>query len=550
MIRAIAVASDSSDLVGTVELSCELDGLAIRFVRASAWSADYVPTPPAAGRAACVPYHAIAEAWDDGETLRLRIDAPHIPYKRLVLAHFTRDRAVDHGVLHRERRKAELVIGVTAAALVAIVTALAGPSPLLAALATFVAIVLAIIGAPAAGRRIMLGGIDATAERRAFFHEIRRHLPTGRVIDDAGPALGSIGTALARGPLARAPATSEGRFSDLAPTLIGVGGSALLALGALAIGQGVVSDPKSPPPTREPAAQAQAIAPPPPAIREPAPPPEPPRETCQCQAPLSPAIPTRVPRISVLSSVVRERLDPKRPSLTVEVAAINNAAAPSGEIKGQVLFTVPGTKPGDPPRVRNERGVFYEGPLAPGAAIKWRVSGRGSSYTVDLGEQPFEDDASLAPPDAFAKLLSARTRSVRIHGATMLARMRDERAPAAIERLRAEAHDAEALRLEALARAAAPVYGCDLSLVRQPTGAVTASACVMNSSEEESAPLDARLVGATGPSTGDEPAPEIAARIGRSLRIPARTGVRVSAEAALPQLDGMAWELVIEPASP
>jgi len=179
--------------------------------------------------------------------------------------------------------------------------------------------------------------------------------------------------------------------------------------------------------------------------------------------------------------------------------------------------------------------VFYEGPLAGGAAIKWRVRGRGSSFLVEgLDEAPL-DDGSLASPDAFAKLLDARTRSVRLHGAAMLARARDERAASAIERLRTDARDDEAMFLSSIARAAAPLYACKLAMQAEEDGKVAVTACVMNTANEDAGPIEATLAlvagGTRSPvrpaSPGAAASPVLRTTIAKAVRVPAKTGVIV-----------------------
>jgi hypothetical protein len=599
MLRAIAVATDTSDLVGTVDLACEDAGLAVTFVRASAYAAAYVPTMPAQGRRAVVPYAAITEVWDDGETLRLQLEAPRIPYRRLVLAHFTRDHRVDHSKLHRERLKWQVGVAGGASLVVALLLRVAGElspsaSSIAGALVTFGAVAAALWGTQAAGRRVMLGGVDSAAERRAFFFDLKRRVGPTRVIDESGllggpsgrPGFagrpgeagwpGAPGGAVPFGNTGGAAGPGGGRFSEIAPTLMAVGAAAAVALVSVFAGTRLLSpdapladDPRllarGPGPD---ASQAGAISA---ALAPSAPPPvAEPLESCLCQIPASPAVPVRVPKVTFLPRVERMGRDPKRPSLAIEVAAINNSATALRDVEGQVLFMTAGQRPGDPPRVRAERGIYYEGPLLEGAAIKWRVAGRGTMYRVTGPAEQFLDDAALAPADAFAKLLSARTRSVRVHGAAMLARMRDERATAAIEKLREDARDEEQPQLAALARAAAPIYTCDVELALGEAGQAAVTACVMNTGDEESGPLDAVLMLSSVPPKPGQPPPAgqagqeaqvdpgelgrgpialVSAALRRSVVVPPRQGVRISGSADVTPATGrqVSTEVVLEP---
>ena len=534
MIRAIAVATDTSDLVGTVELACEPSGLSIAFVRASAYAAAFAPTPPSSGRRIVVPWAHVREAWDDGETLRIALDSPRVPHRRLVLAHLTRDLEMTHGRVHRGRRETEwLVAGVAAIATACawpVLASIGGGAAILGgAVLTFAAISIAIGVSQSLGRRAMLGGPDQAAVRRAFFDEVRRYLPRGSVRADE---------ALLAAPLAAPARPAEpvraGRLAELAPALIAAGATAAIALLALTLG-GRMSSSDSAPRESLPAATA---APQPPSVPSTiaVPPPEA-LDTCTCQVPWSPAIPGHVPRVSVLSTVLRAHTDPKRPSLSVEVAAVNNGAQPLREVVGAVTFLSSGPKAGDPLRVRGDKGIYYEGPLASGAAVKWRVGGRGTAYRAAVTDESVVDDSELAGADAFAKLLDAHTRSVRVHGAAMLARARDERASAAIEKLREDARIDEGPVLASLARAIAPIYVCNVEL-RQEGAAASVSACVMNTGDAPSPRLSAIITASRRGASGEDgmiPLAELA--LGDAFALPARAGGRVHGVVAIPIRD-------------
>jgi hypothetical protein len=573
MLRAIAVATDTSDIVGTVELRCEAEGLAIHLVRASAYASQYVPAASARGRRAIVPYDAVREVVDDGETLRLLLDAAHVPFKRLVLAHFTRDLRRDHRVLHRRRTRAQMAVAGGAAlggsALVGLTRLLeTGPSLVAGGLGAFVLVGGAAWGSQEAGRRVMLGGTEEVAERRAFFHELRGHLDRHRVFDEASAQLGSTGPATgsrsggqpggrARGPEAAEPG-ERGPLEELFPTLIAVGAAALVALLAVVSGKGLVTTGTDRGELTQASATASAAgvaqAPEPSAPLRPI---AEPLALCMCQLPSSPYVPVRVPRVSLLGRVERTGRDPKKPSLAIELAVVNNGASEIRELKGNVAFTTPGAT-GDEVRVRSDSGFYYEGALAGGAAVKWRLSGRGTGYRATTEVDGLLGEGDLAPADAFAKLLDARTRSVKIHGAMMLARMRDERAGAALEKLRQSAGEAEQPLLDSLTRAAAPVYGCEVEIQREGED-IGVAACVMNTGEEEAGPLDAqvllgdrRALGApgTGAPAVDGESPRVTVSLRRGLTIPPRTGVRVTGIVKAQPLAGRdLWaDVQIEPA--
>jgi hypothetical protein len=538
VLRAIAIATDTSDVVGTLDLVCEEGGLWLHFVRASAHAVDYIPALALRGQKLLVPYEAIREVHDDGETLRLVLAAAKLPHRRLILTHFTRDLRQDATSLHRRRRRAQAAVAAASALLAGGLAAGARwlgalPSTLVTLTGAFLAVGGGVWFSQEIGRRVMLGGTETAAERRAFFSELNRRVARARggarlVLDPATPVSAESPPLLeAPGPV---PAPDAGPLAELYPTLAAVGVAALVALFAVSAGRSVLGPTAATPADPLPA----GLAAPPPSAAAASPPAEEPLGLCMCQAPSSPYLPGRLPRLTVLPRIERRRDDPRRPSLSLEVAVVNNGAMPLREVKGNVDFLTPAAAPGGPPRVRAERGFYYEGPLLPGHAVKWHLSGRGSSYRIkhDFDELLAGDE--LAPADAFAELLHAKTRSVRVHGAMMLTRMRDERAARAIEELREGAPEAEQDMLRALARAAAPVYVCEIEQIREGN-TLELAACAMNTTEEEIGPVDA-VANVASEDTSAEPASLSRWVLRERVLLPPRTGVRIKGtlENALP----------------
>jgi hypothetical protein len=548
VLRAIAIATDTSDVVGTLDLVCEEGGLWLHFVRASAHAADYIPSLALRGQRLLVPYEAIREVHDDGETMRLVLAAAKLPHRRLILTHFTRDLRQDAASIHRRRRRAQAAVAVASALLAGGLAAGARwlgalPSTLVTLTGAFLAVGGGVWCSQEIGRQVMLGGAKAAAERRAFYYELNRRVAQARggarLLNPALVSAESPPLLEAHGPV---PAPDGGPLAELYPTLAAVSVAALVALFAVSAGRSVLGPTAITPVAPLPAGLA---TPPPSAAAAPAPAEEP-LGLCMCQAPSSPYLPGRLPRLTVLPRVERRRDDPQRPSLSLEVAVVNNGATPLREVKGNVDFLTPAAAPGGPPRVRAERGFYYEGPLLPGHAVKWHLSGRGSSYRIKHDfDEPLAGD-ELAPADAFAELLHARTRSVRVHGAMMLTRMRDERASKAIEGLREGAPEAEQEMLRALARAAAPVYVCEIEQIREGN-ALQLAACAMNTSEEEIGPVDA-VVSVVSEGTSAEPASLPRWVLRERVLLPPRTGVRIKGtlENALPS---PRVEVLLEPRS-
>ncbi len=560
MLRAIAVATDTSDVVGTVDLACEEGGLLLHFVRASAHVSEYVPAVPTRGQRLLVPYQAITAVHDDGEVLRLSLSAARMPHRRLVLTHFTRDLRDDASRVHRRRLRAQAIVAAVSATVAGMLGAAArwmpgGPGVVTAGLGAFASVGAGVWFAQQVGRQVMLGGVETVAERRAFFHELTRRLAPHQALvsDGAAATLGPAAASAAAGGPSLSGGSGQssgddgerGLLGELGPTLGAVGVAAAVALVAVMSGRSVVGGDEARAPAGGPGPSAVQAAITPSAsaaVVEP----EPPMGLCQCQGPSSPFLPRRVARLTVLPRVVRSRPDPRKPSLSLEVAVVNNAAEAIDEVKGDVEFILPGANGGE--RVRGDSGFYYEN-LRGGRAVKWHLTGRGTSFRVKTNHDELLDESALAPADAFAELLSAQTRSVRVHGAMMLARMRDERASRAVAGLREGASDDELPRLDALARAAAPVYVCDIEPVREGPSLALA-ACVMNTTDEEVGPLSVRaqVMARNDQAQPADPVPPASVR--RQVRVPARTGVRVQGS-----VDVSAWatdtalqvELMLDP---
>lgn len=534
LIRAIAIATETSDVVGTVELGCGPKGLALAFVRASGYAVAHAPTPPAKTRQIVVPWEHVREIADDGEALRVHIDSPTVPHKRLILTHLTRDQGMTHETVARRRGWKETGVAATAAVGVGTLTLAAsslGPvtTALFAGLSTFSAVTAAVLAGQAVARRAVLGGDTAALERRLFVAAARSHLQGELVPADVAlspPIVTSVRPAPA---VAAEPSTNR-----LPPwPVFAVGLAAVIGLAAVTTFRSLGAPTTAPPLPAAVAPTPREVAPP--VVEEL-------RDTCTCQTPHSPAIPARVPKVSLLTSVVRRAGDARRPSLLVEVAAVNNSHEPLRDIAGAVTFLAPGPRGDDALRVTRDRGVFYAGPLAPGAAVKWRVGARGTSYRVAVGgADGLLDDDSVASGDLFEKLLGAQTRSVRVHGATMLARTRDPRASRAIEKLREDARDDESPTLDALSRAVAAVFACDVETKGKT------STCVMNTSDEAVSAKPVLVV-----RVGQERA--VAARVALTgpTTLPPKTGARYVADGAVEAaaIDGATVEIQVASEAP
>jgi hypothetical protein len=185
-----------------------------------------------------------------------------------------------------------------------------------------------------------------------------------------------------------------------------------------------------------------------------------------------------------------------------------------------------------------DRGLFWGNVLSPGHAVKWHVDAPGGEVRVDASVTGTLAQAHLdpGPADAFFALTASRFRAVRLHGAQMLAYLRDPRAADAARALAVQGAG-DAARLGRIRRAAAPVIACD---VRRE--GVRLEACVFNGASQARGGLSLREVpAASGPSAGREP---------RSLAIPGTVPVHDGLRVTLPIPADLADELaVVDPST-
>jgi hypothetical protein len=230
---------------------------------------------------------------------------------------------------------------------------------------------------------------------------------------------------------------------------------------------------------------------------EPAAPRGPVRPRCLCRRADSPLWKDGLPALSILLSDQPDdgsgRVTPtirqgRRPRYDFDLAVVNNAENPVYDVRVVLTFA---RRDENGQRVGvTDRGLFWEGALRPGRAVKWHVKAPGTEIKIESSVPgTLEQVGALAADgDAFYELLDARYRIVRIHGAMMLAYLRDPRALDAVRSLGA-APEGEALTVARIQRAAAPVFACDI-------GARDGSLemCLFNSTEKPAGGLRAREI--------------------------------------------------------
>src|SRR5690606_13841192 len=111
----------------------------------------------------------------------------------------------------------------------------------------------------------------------------------------------------------------------------------------------------------------------------------------------------------------------------LDVAAVNNSSEELTELSLNLQFYVVDATPEHRRSPGDHRAVYYQGPLAPGEAIKWAVEARGSAFELlnPIAGSISPNGEGAATPDAVMALLKANNRAVRLHGAMLLAYLGD-----------------------------------------------------------------------------------------------------------------------------
>ncbi len=483
---AIAIASRRANAVGAVRLGCAPEGLEIELLRVGSFTAGFAPGGVVEAVRFRVPYTAVRGLVREGRTLCLALDpAVATPYNRFALVRFSDDPSEALVGAYRARARARLASLVMPVPL-GLLAAVLAPRGLVSGW-----LGLAAVGAVAALSTWALlreavawlswGGPVSDRYRDALEAELSRRL-------GLAPARVAIDAYGARPLEADAPRPRLG-------AAIAIGALALAVVGAIAFLKRYAGEPPAAS-TRDGAGEPlrAGIAA---AARRAASadltPPAPTLPRCLCDRAASPLWERPVPVLSVLYASRRDGgatddISPRpdkngKMRYDFDLSVVNNGAAPLFDVKVVVTFarrSPEGNRVGI-----KERGLFWEGELAPGAAVKWRVRAPGTEMRVDtdaLGDLP-ADGSGVAPADAFFALTSARRGVVRAHAAMMLAYLRDPRALEAAQRLDGAGAALERLRAR-VQRASQPLVAC---AIRADEASGEATACVFNA---QSAPVE------------------------------------------------------------
>ncbi|HEY6725086.1 MAG TPA: hypothetical protein VI197_13710 [Polyangiaceae bacterium] len=526
-VRAVALGEQRSNAIGTVELECAPFGLVIAYLGVGSFSEGYAPGALTRGTLVTLPYTAIRQARFEGERLLLEVDPQLTPHHKLVLGGFTIGDGTHRHELYRQRLV--LRTGAFGFALVcALVAALAVPRLSPSSSATLAIGIAGIVAATVLGlgffidRKLVSGELTGEAAQNALVHDLRLYLPDLVRLDRPAPkppkalplpdfqgflprTTAAIVITLTAGGLAavlvskwmldapesvaRADRTlpeAEASDSEASPAA-----AAALELDPAPVAR---SDDRAAP------AAPIAAAPAAPPTAAPAPAADPAvgdvvrTGQCQCARSSSLLWQQAVPKLSVLVLSTKLRQEGRRKHLELDIAVVNNSGESLSDVTLRVNFFERDPPPSNQRHFSRHRVLFFEGPLEPGQAIKWSTEARGIEFEL---ENPVQGDIGpggdgAAPADAFAELLNANHRPVRLHGAMMLAYLGDVRAKEGALKLQDALRDEEASYLRRVLDAMAPVRPCQVEV--SGAGATRqVKACVFNASAQKQEQLMVKL---------------------------------------------------------
>jgi len=520
-VRAIATASSEANAIGSVELECSPSGLAIGLYGVGAYQDGYAPGPLTQGTRITIPYSGITRVTTAEDGLLLEIGYPTFPHDRLHLVRFSVGTGVPLHELRRRRMILHVVAGSLAvsAAVAAAVLAPAQPTEAIAVGALAYAALAATLTlglAFALDHHFFARPPGADAVQAAFARDLAQYVATVRrspthLAEPKRPdepllagwvprAAALVGVAVASVVLtavvsgqrllvreaARADLTDEQRHHNVS------------ASAAAADEPDVRSARPAPPPSEPtPSAQAERTA------AEDAPARSSsagagvlsPLKRCLCDRADSQLWTDPIPVLSAL--LLEKRTVPRKNHLRLylEVAVVNNGERPIEDLTLHVQFSERPPEGGDA-RHTAERPLFYEGPLAPGQAVKWSTEARGTEFEIqapDLGVLGPNGEGS-ASADAFNELLEANHRPVRLHGARLLSYLGDARGRAGALALKDALRAAEGPYLRRVLAATDEVRVCDVD--RKTPGEV--GVCVYNAGDEEKRDLGIEVTSLLG----------------------------------------------------
>ncbi|HKO51610.1 MAG TPA: hypothetical protein VJV79_28065, partial [Polyangiaceae bacterium] len=437
--RAIAMASERSNAVGTVELECAPIGLSLLYLGVAGFNEGYVPvtqTTQKESEKLLVPWPQLAEASLDGEQVFLALDPKLSPLNRLCLVNFSSGSAGHHHKLYRRRLLVRLatVGAALSGALIASAAAfrLAPGTTAIGAfgIALGTAVLLCGLGF-FADQLLKSGGLEGALAREAFVADLSGFLP-GLVRSPFAPPKAASKTAplaIFQGLLPRTTAAivmsltaATLSFVLMMQWLLTTDHAHELAAHAPRLAdqrQAAPTEPVAAIPTvasasASKAAQASASPAAASAVVDAT-------STCRCRRADSLLWRDPIPQLSVLTMsrhVRRGREEEERKDKNYTEAVIgivNNSSDPLRDVALSVEFFERDPPPSSKRYSTAIRPLFFEGPLLPGQAIKWDVQARGSEFDVHnpLNSTVGVEGENAAPTNLLAELLHAKNRPVR-----------------------------------------------------------------------------------------------------------------------------------------
>lgn len=509
-VRAVAAPSPDSNAIGSVELECSPQGLSMLYLGVGAYSDGYAPGALTSGTRVFAPWEQVEEVRVFGEHVSIRVAESLTPHNKMSLTHFTDGTVQARDGLNPELKRRQQIVRAAAIALtLTVCVSLAFQLPHWSAdIGQLGALIIGCVS----GLFILLLGLFAEFlllprplssfdAQRLFVADLAHYRPEP-VREGPGPLL----------PVQRFEFSELIRMprSSLGIIIVFTAGS----LAAILTSSWVLQDDKRSPrvarESQEQAAPDRDVAPvailPHPARSEPAvaamlhpsarttqiqvateaPTSAPPGTgavlgpgaPCVCRRSDSALYQVAFPKQSTLLIAQSSRAHKDHFHLELELGVVNNSKEVLDEVNLLVNFyEQEGKKP------TKDRPLHYGSALVPGQAVKWHVEARGTSFLVHNPVTAVLDPAAgeLAPADAFAELLNANHRPVRLHGAMMLAFLGDERAKAGAVSLREALRENEAPYLERLMMALGDLASCNWQV--SETGRLRqVNACVYNRS--------------------------------------------------------------------
>lgn len=495
-VRAIAIATARTNVIGSVELATLPEGLRLVYIDAAQLGADGAPVAFERGTECTVPWGQVRDARLTGTALFLDLQLGPLHSHRLMLVRFSfgNDKS-PHELRQRRLLLRAFAIATGLMTVMAMTFALPRMSPHLGpffglGLGITLAASITLAGI-VADRWLVSGGQPSALVREIFVGELMSTLP--RVPREPATPLS---------PVIRLP-NLEGLLprTTLAVTITLAGG--LLAALVMAkwvfwgnraeVHEASLSDLARSRPNADRERESDRAQDPPPepptaglgstspdssaAVVPPSSVPATPgglvvRGPCSCSRADSPLWRDPLPRLTPLVLATRRFPHKNHEDVELELAVVNNSDRPLGNISALVEFFEADQSNVTRLTSVESRTVFFEGPLGAGKAIKWHVEERGTTFkihpptsnglVIDEAIGPLGEGAASA--SAFAELLHANNRPVRLHAAMMLAYLGDRRARASTVELGEAMRDSESGYLRRLLEATSDQVPCQIEL--------------------------------------------------------------------------------------